>query len=67
MLPHVHIVAGRINAPAPPLLTALSNLDAPRAGGVYASADAARVGGGLYLAVVEALCTLATDPAPRVS
>ena len=37
------------------------------AGGVYASADAARVGGGLYLAVVEALCTLATDPAPRVS
>ena len=38
-----------------------------RAGGVYASADAARVGGGLYYAVVEALCTLATDPSPQVS
>eukprot|EP00887_Chlorella_sp_A99_P005702 scaffold1.g5702.t1 len=35
--------------------------------GAYASADAARVGGGLYLAVVEALCTLATDPSPRVA
>ncbi|PSC68711.1 Regulatory-associated of TOR 1 [Micractinium conductrix] len=36
-------------------------------GGVYASADAARVGGGLYQAVVEALCTLATDPSPKVA
>ncbi|KAL4426136.1 hypothetical protein ABPG77_007418 [Micractinium sp. CCAP 211/92] len=36
-------------------------------GGVYASADAARVGGGLYQAVVEALCALATDPSPKAS
>lgn len=34
---------------------------------MYASADAARVGGGLYQAVVEALCTLATDPSPKAS
>lgn len=34
---------------------------------MYASADAARVGGGLYQAVVEALCTLATDPSPKVA
>lgn len=34
---------------------------------MYASADAARVGGGLYQALVEALCTLATDPAPSVA
>ena len=32
----------------------------------FASADAARVGGGLYSHVLEALCTLATDPAPSV-
>ena len=38
----------------------------PLTGGVYASADAARVGGGLYQAIVEALCTLATDPSPKV-
>jgi len=42
-------------------------LDEANLGGVYASADAARVGGGLYHAVVEALCTLATDPEPHVS
>lgn len=41
-------------------------LDKSNLGGVYASADAARVGGGLYHAVVEALCTLAMDPAPQV-
>jgi hypothetical protein len=35
-------------------------------GGVFASADAARVGGGLYQALVEALCTLATDPSVKV-
>ena len=35
-------------------------------GGVFASADAARVGGGLYPAIVEALCTLATDPSHKV-
>jgi regulator-associated protein of mTOR len=35
-------------------------------GGVFASADAARVGGGLYHAVVEALCALTMDPAPPV-
>lgn len=35
--------------------------------GNFASADAARVGGGLYGHVLEALCTLATDPAPIVS
>lgn len=46
--------------PAPPPLHCT-------AGGVYASADAARVGGGLYQAVVEALCTLATDPSPSVA
>lgn len=28
----------------------------------FASADAARVGGGMYTFVLEALCTLATDP-----
>ena len=38
----------------------------PTTGGIYASADAARVGGGLYHAVVEALCTLAMDMAPQV-
>lgn len=42
-------------------------LDETNLGGVYASADAARVGGGLYHALVEALCTLATDAAPQVS
>jgi regulator-associated protein of mTOR len=41
-------------------------LDKSNLGGVYASADAARVGGGLYHAVVEALCTLAIDFAPQV-
>lgn len=41
-------------------------LDKSNLGGVYASADAARVGGGLYHAVVEALCTLAVDMAPQV-
>ena len=35
-------------------------------GGLYASADAARIGGGLYMHVLEALVALATDPAPRV-
>lgn len=35
-------------------------------GGVFASADAARVGGGLYRSLVEALCTLALDPNPLV-
>ncbi|GAB4817626.1 hypothetical protein N2152v2_004672 [Parachlorella kessleri] len=48
-----------------PMLTV--GLEQAHLGGVYASADAARVGGGLYLAVVEALCTLATDPSPRVA
>lgn len=33
----------------------------------YASADAARVGGGLYKLLLQAACTLATDPAPRVA
>ncbi|EFN54506.1 hypothetical protein CHLNCDRAFT_135218 [Chlorella variabilis] len=42
-------------------------LDHGSLGGVYASADAARVGGGLYQALVEALCTLATDPSPKVA
>ena len=40
-----------------------SGLDA----GGYASADAARVGGGLYKHLLQAACTLATDPAPKVA
>ena len=35
--------------------------------GQYASADAARVGGGLYKHLLQAACTLATDPAPKVA
>ena len=35
--------------------------------GNFASADAARVGGGLYGHLLDALCTLATDPAPSVA
>jgi hypothetical protein len=34
---------------------------------VYASPDAARVGGGLYQHLLEAVITLATDPAPSVA
>lgn len=34
---------------------------------VYASADAARVGGGLYQSMLESVITLATDPAPTVA
>ena len=37
------------------------------ASGQFATADAARVGGGLYGHLLEALCTLATDPAPNVA
>lgn len=36
-------------------------------GTVYASADAARVGGGLYLHLLNAAITLATDPASVVA
>lgn len=36
-------------------------------GTVYASADAARVGGGLYQHLLHAVVTLATDPAPTVA
>ena len=39
---------------------------APAAGG-YASADAARVGGGLYRHLLERLADLARDPSPRVA
>lgn len=35
--------------------------------GNFASADAARVGGGLYTHLLESLCTLATDPAGMVA
>ena len=35
--------------------------------GGYASADAGRVGGGLYQLLLQAACTLATDPAPKVA
>lgn len=35
--------------------------------GGYASADAGRVGGGLYEMLLQAACTLATDPAPKVA
>jgi regulator-associated protein of mTOR len=34
---------------------------------VYASADAARVGGGVYGHLLDAAITLATDPAPSVA
>lgn len=34
---------------------------------MYASADAARVGGGLYQHLLHAAVTLATDPAPMVA
>ena len=44
------------------------NADSPTSSkGNFASADAARVGGGLYSHVLEALCTLTTDPAPSVA
>ena len=36
-------------------------------GSLYASADAARVGEGLYSQLVEATCLLASDPFPRVA
>ena len=36
-------------------------------GTVYASADAARVGGGLYSHLLDAAITLATDPASVVA
>ena len=39
----------------------------PLDAGSYASADAARVGGGLYKHLLQAACTLATDPAPKVA
>lgn len=42
-------------------------IDDVTSGGVYASADAARVGGGLYALLLDAACTLATDPAPMVA
>ena len=35
--------------------------------GGFASADAARVGGGLYSNLLEAACMMATDPSPRVA
>ena len=46
----------------------LCGADSPTSSkGNFASADAARVGGGLYTHVLEALCTLTTDPAPSVA
>ena len=50
-------------------ITTSSTTTASNTEGEYASssAEAAQVRGGLYLAVVEALCTLATDPSPRVA
>ncbi|KAL3149110.1 hypothetical protein ABBQ32_001950 [Trebouxia sp. C0010 RCD-2024] len=42
-------------------------LHSPLDSGSYASADAARVGGGLYKHLLQAACTLATDPAPKVA
>ena len=39
----------------------------PPNGSLYASADAARVGEGLYHQLVQAACLLAQDPFPRVS
>jgi regulator-associated protein of mTOR len=44
-----------------------SSLGLSASAGLYASADAARVGGGLYTHVLEALLALAADPAPRVA
>lgn len=41
--------------------------DADVGGGLFASPDAARVGGGLYPGVLGALCTLGQDPAPGVA
>ena len=43
------------------------SLHSPLDSGSYASADAARVGGGLYKHLLQAACTLATDPAPKVA
>lgn len=43
------------------------DLQSPLDAGSYASADAARVGGGLYKHLLQAACTLATDPAPKVA
>ncbi len=40
---------------------------AAHAAAVFASADAARVGGGVYTMLLDAACTLATDPAPNVA
>ena len=39
----------------------------PPNGSLYASADAARVGEGLYHQLVQAACLLAQDPFPRVN
>jgi hypothetical protein len=60
-------LAHQRSSPSRAVLALRAVCRALRAGGVYASADAARVGGGLYQALVEALCTLATDPSPRVA
>jgi hypothetical protein len=43
------------------------SIHSPLDAGSYASADAARVGGGLYKHLLQAACTLATDPAPKVA
>ena len=43
------------------------SVHSPLDAGSYASADAARVGGGLYKHLLQAACTLATDPAPKVA
>ena len=39
----------------------------PHSGNTFASADAARVGGGLYVHLLEQLVELAQDPSPRVA
>lgn len=45
----------------------VDTLHSPLDSASYASADAARVGGGLYKHLLQAACTLATDPAPKVA
>lgn len=62
------------NSPTAAHLAAPSEAGSPPSGGggagcgtVYASADAARVGGGLYQHLLHAVVTLATDPAPMVA
>lgn len=61
-----HLAARSSNAGSPPHVGS-GGSGGGGSGTVYASADAARVGGGLYQHLLHAAVTLATDPAPMVA